>query len=119
MNRIIFLVNLALFIVLVNTNFNDEATPVASKTTQETVPWETKQSPGQLFAGIQVNSLPHPFNLDGSLPYQIWVDGERLPLRGEMVDKIIELLDLGEFKQPKDTAEIHNGAGWMFPLPVK
>ena len=29
---------------------------------------------------IQINRLPHPFNLDGTMPYAVWVDGKRLPL---------------------------------------
>ena len=69
---------------------------------------------------IQVNKLPFPFNLDGSMPYQVWVDGERLPLNGDQADRIVDALELAkgkDFIQPENTAEIHAGAGWQFPLP--
>ena len=121
MNRILFLLNLVMLIALIVATFHEHSDPKQPEELAATSepPWEKPaSSPGQLFAGIQVNSLPHPFNLNGTLPYQVWVDGERLPLRGEKVDKIIELLDLGEFKQPEDTAEIHNGEGWLRPLPT-
>ena len=69
---------------------------------------------------IQVNKLPFPFNLDGTMPYQVWVDGERVPINSKQANTIIDALDLAKgpkFIQPEDTAEIHSGAGWQFPLP--
>jgi hypothetical protein len=72
----------------------------------------------QLAPGVQVNSLPHPFNLGGSMPYQVWVNGERLPLNGDKAKQIVNLLDLEPFEQPTDTAEIHSGAGWLRPIPI-
>jgi hypothetical protein len=70
---------------------------------------------------IQVNKLPFPFNVDGTMPYQVWVDGKRVPLKSEQADQIVDALDLAkgkEFVQPDNTAEIHAGAGWIFPLPA-
>ena len=69
---------------------------------------------------IQVNKIPFPFNVNGSMPYQVWVDGERVPLKSEQSKQIIDALKLArgkDFVQPKDTASIHAGAGWQFPLP--
>jgi len=66
---------------------------------------------------IQVNRLPHPFNVDGHLPYQVWVDGERLELNSPAARTIIKTLNL-KFEQPEDTAEIHSGAGWLKPLDL-
>ena len=66
---------------------------------------------------IQINSIPHPFNLNGSHPYAVWVNGERLPLSGSQVRVLAQSLNL-KFQQPKDTAEIHNGNGWQHPLKL-
>ncbi len=67
-------------------------------------------------AEVQINPLPHPFNLNGSRPYAVWVNGKRLALNSHEVRALAQSLNL-EFTQPKDTAQIHNGEGWLFPLP--
>lgn len=69
-------------------------------------------------AEIQINPLPHPFNLDGNMPYAVWLNGERLPLNNIQVRELAQSLNL-KFEQPKDTAEIHSGAGWQYPLVLK
>lgn len=69
-------------------------------------------------AEIQINPLPHPFNLDGRMPYAVWVNGERMRLNSEETRNLAKALNL-KFEQPKDTAEIHNGAGWQYPLVLK
>jgi hypothetical protein len=69
---------------------------------------------------IQVNKLPFPFNVDGNIPYQVWIDGKRVPLRSDQANQIIEALELAkgkDFVQPENTRRIHAGAGWQFPLP--
>ena len=66
---------------------------------------------------IQVNRLPHPFNVNGTMPYQVWVDGERLPLNSHEAIAIAESLNL-KFVQPRDTAEIHSGEGWIRPFKI-
>lgn len=73
----------------------------------------------QKFEGVevQINPIPHPFNLNGSIPYVVWVNGERLPLNSIQVRELAQSLNL-KFEQPKDTAEIHNGAGWQRPLEL-
>ena len=67
---------------------------------------------------IQINRLPHPFNLNGNNPYAIWVDGKRLALNSNEVRHLAEALNL-HFTQPEDTAEIHNGEGWQYPKKIK
>lgn len=67
---------------------------------------------------IQINRLPHPFNLNGNNPYAIWVDGKRLALNSHEVKHLAEALNL-HFTQPEDTAEIHNGEGWQYPKKIK
>ena len=74
----------------------------------------TKQS----VLNIQVNPIPHPFNLNGSVPYAVWVNGKRLPMNGNSSRNIAKALGL-EFSQPKDTAKIHNGEGWLYPLKIE
>ena len=74
---------------------------------------EARKAP-ELNQLIEVNRLPHPFNVNGTLPYAVWVDGERLPLNSAEAQKIVDSLNL-EFKQPKDTAKIHSGEGWLYP----
>jgi hypothetical protein len=66
---------------------------------------------------IQVNRLPHPFNVNGTVPYQVWVDGERLPLNSNEAIAITKSLNL-KFTQPPNTAEIHSGEGWIHPLRI-
>jgi hypothetical protein len=66
-------------------------------------------------AEIQVNPIPHPFNLNGHFPYAVWVDGQRLKLTPQEMNQLIVALDL-KFEQPKNTKNIHNGEGWLYPL---
>ena len=66
-------------------------------------------------AEIQINPIPHPFNLNGSRPYAVWVNGKRLPLSSHEIRALAQSLNL-KFEQPKDTAQIHNGEGWQRPL---
>ena len=124
MNRTIFLINCVLIVCLTVANLHDPHVPTQSvdQLTSNEPPWPP--SPRGLQAattspGIQVNSLPHPFNLNGTMPYQVWVNGERLPLNGDKAKQIVDLLDLGPFEQPEDTGEIHSGAGWLTPFPVQ
>ena len=67
-------------------------------------------------AEVQINPLPHPFNLNGTIPYAVWVNGKKLPLSGKEIRDLALSLNL-KFEQPKDTAQIHNGEGWQYPLP--
>lgn len=69
-------------------------------------------------AEIQINPVPHPFNLNGSIPYVVWVNGKKLKLNHREVRDLASSLNL-KFEQPKDTAQIHNGEGWLYPLPLE
>lgn len=120
MNRLLFLINAGLAVCLIISNLREPVDITTMETTRLT---PTKSPFGnrglQAAPGIQVNSLPAPFNLNGTMPYQVWVNGKRLPLNGEKADQIVEVLDLGEFVQPQDTAELHQGMGWITPLPIQ
>lgn len=125
MNRTIFLINCVLLVCLIvankQTDDNTHERHVDSNTsnTSNVFPAGGLRAAAPVAPGVQVNSLPHPFNLDGRMPYQVWVNGERLPLNGDKAKQIVSLLDLGPFEQPEDTAEIHSGAGWMRPFPIQ
>lgn len=123
MNRIIFSINCVLLVLLITSNMHESDVEnhqhSAATNVIETFPSGGLRAATPMAPGVQVNSLPHPFNLDGRMPYQVWVNGERLPLNGDKAKQIVSLLDLGPFEQPKDTAEIHSGAGWMRPFPIQ
>lgn len=67
---------------------------------------------------IQINPIPHPLNINGSIPYVVWLNGEKLPLKPNQVRALAKSLNI-EFKQPKSTAGIHNGKGWLTPFSKK
>lgn len=64
---------------------------------------------------VQINHLPHPLNIGGTLPFAVWVDGERVPLDRVELQAIGQTLNI-DFQSPPDTPEIHNGAGWAYPF---
>lgn len=66
---------------------------------------------------IQLNPIPHPFNINGELPFAVWIDGKRLPMNRKLSKDFANFLGL-KFTQPKNTAEIHNGEGWLYPLDI-
>ena len=67
---------------------------------------------------IQVNPIPAPFNLNGIMPYAIWVNGKPLPMSPKLSIDVARALNLN-FTQPKNTAKIHNGEGWLYPLNIE
>ena len=81
----------------------------------EPTPPSLPQSLIPVDADIQINSIPHPFNLNGNMPYAVWVDGRRLALSMQETQSLAKSLNI-KFTQPKDTAEIHMGNGWQRPL---
>ena len=122
MNRILFSINCVLLVLLITSNMHQDINKYqynADSNVTKSFPIGGLRAESPVASGVQVNSLPHPFNVNGSLPYQVWVNGERLPLNGDKAKQIVGLLDLGPFEQPEDTAEIHSGAGWMRPLPIQ
>ena len=67
---------------------------------------------------IQINPIPHPLNVNGNIPYVVWLNGEKLILSPKQVRELAYSLNI-EYKQPEDTAEIHNGQGWLRPFSKK
>ena len=66
---------------------------------------------------LQVNRIPHPFNLDGRIPFAVWADGKKLNLQPKQTIELAKYLGI-QFEQPANTAEIHNGEGWQYPYPT-
>jgi hypothetical protein len=62
---------------------------------------------------VQINPVPFPFNVTGS--YVVWVNNERIHLNKNQLDTLVSKLNLST-ERPKDTAEIHNGEGWLRPF---
>jgi len=67
---------------------------------------------------VQINPIPHPLSLDGEIPFAVWLNGERLELSNSQIKDLTQFLDI-KYEKPKDTFEIHSGAGWLKPLPLK
>lgn len=67
---------------------------------------------------VQINPLPHPFNLNGHMPYAVWVNGKRLKLSPKQTQDLADSLNL-EFTQPANTEAIHKGEGWLMPLDLE
>tara|TARA_R100001594_G_C4009999_1_gene256718 strand:+ start:370 stop:729 length:360 start_codon:yes stop_codon:yes gene_type:complete len=67
---------------------------------------------------VQINPLPHPFNLNGEMPYAVWVNGKKLPLSRKQTHALAKSLNL-DFIQPANTEAIHNGEGWLEPLDLE
>jgi hypothetical protein len=66
---------------------------------------------------VQVNTLPSPFNINGKLPFAVWVDGKKLPMNSKQSKMIVQTLNI-KFVEPKNTAQIHSGEGWLYPKPI-
>lgn len=66
-------------------------------------------------AEIQINPIPHPFDLNGYFPYAVWINGQRLKLTPKEMNQLIVALDLNS-EQIEQTENIHNGEGWLYPL---
>lgn len=68
-------------------------------------------------AEIQINPIPHPFSVNGEVPFAIWVDGKRLQLSNSEIKQLTESLNI-KYQAPNNTAEIHQGEGWQYPLTI-
>ena len=66
-------------------------------------------------AKIQINEIPHPFNLNGHIPCVIWVNGKRLNISPQEAQKLAEAVDLSS-RQKIHAAKLHSGEGWIKPL---
>lgn len=65
---------------------------------------------------VQINPVPFPFNITGS--YVVWVNNEKINLNKSQVNALAKHLNL-PLSNPKDTAQIHNGLGWLEPFKTK
>lgn len=68
-------------------------------------------------AEIQINPIPHPFSVNGEVPFAIWVDGKRLQLSNSEIKQLTKSLNI-KYQAPNNTAEIHQGKGWLYPLII-
>jgi hypothetical protein len=66
---------------------------------------------------VQLNRVPHPFSINGSFGFVVWVDGQRLNLNSLQLKELTDFLEIN-YERPKDTQEIHGGEGWLVPLNV-
>jgi len=66
-------------------------------------------------AKIQINEIPHPFNLNGHIPCVIWVNGKRLNISPQEAQKLAEAVDLSS-RQKIHATKLHSGEGWIKPL---
>lgn len=70
------------------------------------------------FAEIQINEIPHPFNLNGHIPCQVWVNGERLNISPAEAQKLAKAVKLDK-RSKIELSKLHSGDGWLAPLKVK
>jgi hypothetical protein len=64
---------------------------------------------------IEINSVPHPFNLGGYEPYVVWVNGQRINLTLNQKKDLINIIKAENIK-PVSEADLHSGDGWLHPL---
>ena len=61
---------------------------------------------------IEINSVPHPFDLAGNNPYVVWMNGKRVKLPKQDLSELVS--KVGEENIPEiDSSDIHKG--WLFP----
>ncbi|NCF42964.1 MAG: hypothetical protein GWP32_08825 [Bacteroidetes bacterium] len=66
---------------------------------------------------VQINEIPHPFNINGHIPCVIWVNGKRLNISPLEAQKLAKAVDLSS--RPKiHASRLHSGEGWAKPLSV-
>ena len=66
---------------------------------------------------VQINEIPHPFNLNGHIPCVIWVNGKKLNISPLEAQKLAKAVDLTS--RPKiHASKLHSGEGWIKPLSV-
>jgi len=65
---------------------------------------------------VQINPVPFPLNIGGE--YVVWLNKKRVVLDRNQLNTLIAELNLPT-ERPKDTAQIHNGDGWLRPFELK
>ena len=64
---------------------------------------------------IEINDVPHPFNLNNYNSYIVWVNGKRVDIPLEKKNALIALVGAKNIA-PVSDEDIHNGDGWLRPL---
>jgi len=64
---------------------------------------------------IEINEVPHPFNLNNTNQYIVWVNGKRVGIKNEDKQALITLVGARNIT-PVSDEDIHNGNGWLRPL---
>ena len=68
-------------------------------------------------AQIQINEIPHPFNLNGHMPCAVWVNGRRLNITPIQAQNLANAVNLDS--RPKIApSKLHAGIGWLEALPI-
>ncbi len=67
---------------------------------------------------IQINSIPPPLDLNGKLPFSVWLNGKQLTLDSEKLKEVKKILGIKE-ENPNSIAGIHSGMQWLKPRNLK
>ena len=67
------------------------------------------------FKQIQINNVPHPFNINGYLPCSVWINGEKVDLTPTQAQSLAKILNLKSYPAIDDQ-KLHEGIGWLQPL---
>ena len=60
---------------------------------------------------IEVNSIPFPFNVNGTQPYVVWVNGHRVEMPKKDIMALVDKIGKDNIKGA-DPSDIHRG--WLF-----
>lgn len=64
---------------------------------------------------IEINKVPHPFNLNNFNEYVVWVNGKKVVMERNDKNALIALVGARNIA-PVSDEDIHNGDGWLRPL---
>lgn len=64
---------------------------------------------------IQINKIPHPFDVGGYLPCTVWINGKKADLTPYQAQDLAKILNLGAYPAIDDK-KLHEGIGWQQPL---
>ena len=62
---------------------------------------------------IQINSIPHPFDVNGNFPYAVWLDGERVNLNLNESANLFKILKTKKTTRSASNTRLPNG--WQRP----
>ena len=60
---------------------------------------------------IEINSVPFPFNINGTQPYVVWVNGGRVEMPHKEIISLVNRIGEENIKRA-DPKDIHRG--WLF-----